>query len=91
MVSKPGWAGLRVPYAAFMDAQSKQRGAQNEPALKAAACASATSAGGYLNGAEPNITGGAAADPEMASQLLNFLASMKNSLTQLARKLGCPS
>ncbi len=42
-------------------------------------------------GAEPNITGGAAADPEMASQLLNFLASMKNSLTHLARELSCPS
>jgi len=58
-----GVAQFQRGYAAVTDAQSKQRDAQKDPAIKAAACASVTSAGDFLTQAEPNITGAAAAWP----------------------------
>ena len=86
-----GVAQFQRGYAALTDAQSKQRDAQNDPAVKAAVCASVTSAGGFLNQAEPNITGGADANRDLASQVLNYLPEVKSALSQLARALNCPS
>jgi TonB family protein len=84
-----GMAQSRRGYAAMTDAQSKLRDAERDPAVKAAACASVRSASGFLNQAEPNITGGAASNPDMASQLLHYLPEMRNSLQQMGRALNC--
>jgi TonB family protein len=86
-----GVAQFQRGYAALTDAQSKQRDGENDPAVKAAVCASVTSASGFLNQAESNITGGAASNRDLANQLLNFLPEMKNAVSQLARALNCPS
>jgi len=74
-----------------MDAESKARDAEQDPAIRAAACASMTAAGDFLSQAEPNITRGAATDPEMAQRLLTSLPQMRKSLPERARALHCPS
>ena len=86
-----GVAQFQRGYAAVTDAQSKQRDAQKDPAVRAAACASVTTAGNFLNAAEPNITGGAAANRDLANQLLNYLPQLKTALPQLGHALKCPS
>jgi len=86
-----GVARFQRGYAALTDAQSKRRDAQNDPAVKAAACASVTSAGDFLNQAEANVTGGAASNRDLANQLLSYLPQMRNEMQQLARALNCPS
>jgi len=86
-----GMAQFDRAYAAVQDAQSKHRDAEKDPAVKAAACASVSAAGGFMNQAEPNVMGGAASNPDMASQLLKSIPEMRNSVTQLARALNCAS
>jgi TonB family protein len=86
-----GMAQMSRAFAAVTDAESKVRDAEKDPAVKAAACASVTAAGDFLNQAEPNIRGSAASNREMADRLLNTLTQMRNSLPQLARALNCPS
>jgi len=84
-----GVAQFQRGYAALTDALSKQRDAQNDPAVRGAVCASVTSAGNFLNQAEANITGGAASGRDLASQLLHYLPEMRNSLQQIGRALSC--
>ena len=86
-----GLAEMSRAYAATMDAESKARDAERDPAIRAAACASMTAAGDFLSQAEPNITRGAATDPEMAQRLLTSLPQMRKSLPERARALHCPS
>ena len=86
-----GMAQFSRAFAALTDAQSKRRDAEKDPAVKAAACASVTAAGNFLDQAESNLTGGAAADPDMASRLRETVRGMRNSLPELARTLNCPS
>jgi Tfp pilus assembly protein PilF len=86
-----GVAQFQRGYAAVTDAQSKQRDAQKDAAVRATACASVTTAGDFLNQSEPNITQGAAANRDLANQLLNYLPQLKAALPQLARALKCPS
>jgi TonB family protein len=86
-----GVAQFQRGYAALMDAQLRQRNARNDPAARAAACASAAAAASFLSQAEPNITGGAASNRDLANQLLSYLPQMKNALPPLARGLNCPT
>jgi TonB family protein len=86
-----GMAEFQRGYAAFKDAELKRRDAETDPAVKAAACASVTVAGDFLNQAESNFRSSAASNREMADQLLNNLTQARNSLPELARKLNCPS
>ena len=86
-----GVAQFDRAYAAVTDAQSKQRAAQSDPAVKAAACASVAAAGDFLSKAEANLRGGAASNPDMADQLLLYVPRMRQSLPELARALSCPS
>ena len=86
-----GVAQFQRGYAALTDAQGKQRDAQKDPAVKATACTEVTTAGDFLTAAEPNITGGAAANRDLANQLLNYMPQLKAALPQLARALKCPS
>ncbi len=86
-----GVAQFQRGYAAVQDAQSKQRDAQRDAAVRATACASVVTAGQFLNLAEPNITGGASANRDLANQLLTYVPQLKNALPQLARALKCPS
>ncbi len=86
-----GVAQFQRGYAAWTDAQRKQRDAQSDPAIKAAACSSVTTAGDFVNEAEPNIRGGAASNQELANAVLSLLPEMKSALPQLARALNCPS
>ncbi len=85
-----GVAEFQRGYAALQDAQSKARDAEGDPAAKAAACTSAKAAGDFLSQAESNIKGGAAANQELASQMLTHLPELKNAVPGLARALNCP-
>ncbi len=86
-----GMAQMSRASVAVTDAESKARDAEKDPAVRAAACASVAAAGDLLNQAEPNLRGGAASNPDMASQLLTNIPQMRGSLPQLSRALNCPS
>jgi TonB family protein len=86
-----GLAQFQRAYAAVTDAQLKVRDAETDPAVRAAACASVTAAGGFLNQAESNISRGAPSNPDMGARMLQTIPAMRNSLPQLASALHCPS
>ncbi len=86
-----GVAEFQRGYAAVNDAQSKQREAQRDAAVREQACSSVRAAGDFLSQAEQNITPNVAVNRETASQLLTYLPQLRNVLPQLNRALKCPS
>jgi tetratricopeptide (TPR) repeat protein len=85
-----GVAQFQRGFAAVTDAQKRQ-GPHPDPAQRDSGCASVKVATDFLNAAEPNITGGVAANRELANQLLNYLPQLRTALPQMARNLKCPS
>ncbi len=82
-----GYAQVQAAQDAYKRFQQKDQSAR-EPG-----CAAVRSATDFLTAAEPNITGGAAANRDMANQLLGYLPTLRTALTQLGgnRALKCGS